>query len=170
MGEGVKANNQDAIYLNWAVNQESPSRRQERLHYDGDVLGGAFEDINSESPTIQHAILQSQISKTARAREINSNQEIDGSDSRVPAVKLLNRDLIASSENLNELSPKGSQALANSIAEDLHSGSALHAGTEDRGGGAVNVSRSNNQNKSQYLAKYSYDVANMSNNNSSSPL
>ena len=121
---------------------------------------------------MHHALLQSQISKTARVADKNMKDVMSSKETRINAVKLLNRDLIASSENLNDFSPKGAEpALTNSTAQNLNSGSVLNGSSEEKqGANGAHVARSNNQNKSQYFAKYSHDATKISNNNSSSPL
>lgn len=60
----------------------------------------------ADARTLDQAILlTSQVSKTARCAE--SVQEGESKTAQqAPGVKLMNRDLIASSENLNDLSPK----------------------------------------------------------------
>ena len=60
----------------------------------------------AEQQTLEHqGLLHSQVSKTARV-ENGSGEGDSGKAPVLTAVKLLNRDLIASSENLNDLSPK----------------------------------------------------------------
>ena len=61
----------------------------------------------AEQQTLEHqGLLHSQVSKTARVENGSGEGSDGGKAPALAAVKLLNRDLIASSENLNDLSPK----------------------------------------------------------------
>lgn len=117
-----------------------------------------------EEQSFDQGMLNSHVSKTARCIDstVSSQGVIENKNgARIPqisAVRVLNRDLIASSENLNDFSPKSS-----GLGKGLVS---IQSSSQQAQGSSTGVSRASN-NKSQYLAKYAQDGGN---NLSSLPL